>query len=344
MKIETDTKLDFSDVLMRPKRSELSSRKEVKITRTFYFKHSGQVWTGVPIVVSNMDTTGTVRMALELQNHKMITCLHKFHKAEDIPFEELDPDYYAVTVGIRAEDLDNLKDIFQKATRKPHFICIDVPNGYSSAFLKCVQHIRSSYPCVTLIGGNVVTREMVEELILVGGLDIVKIGIGSGSVCTTRLKTGVGYPQFSAVMECSDAAHGLDAHIMSDGGIQVVGDITKAIGGGADFVMCGSMFSGHDESNGEIFTDVTGQSFMTFYGMSSTTAMEKHYGKVANYRSAEGKVTRVPYKGPVSGTVQDICGGIRSCMTYIGAKELKSVSKCATFILVNNQVNKLYGG
>jgi GMP reductase len=342
MKIERDIKLDFSDVLMRPKRSELSSRKEVDLTRTFTFKHSGRSWTGIPVVVSNMDTTGTVAMALELQKHKMITCLHKFHKAEDIP-NELDPDHYAVTIGIRQEDLDNLDDIYEKSTRKPHFICIDVPNGYSSAFLKCTQSIRAKYPAVTLIGGNVVTREMVEELILDGGLDIVKVGIGSGSVCTTRLKTGVGYPQFSAVMECSDAAHGLDGHIMSDGGIQVVGDIAKAIGGGADFVMCGSMFSGHDESGGELITDDDGRAFKMFYGMSSAKAMEKYYGKVANYRSAEGKVTKVIYKGPVLGTIQDICGGIRSCMTYIGAKKLKSVAKCATFILVNNQVNRMYG-
>lgn len=341
MKIETDIKLDFSDVLLRPKRSELGSRSEVDITRTFHFKHSRRSWTGIPIVVANMDTTGTVEMAMELQKHKMITCLHKFHKAEDIP-DELDPDYYAVTIGIRELDLANLDDIYIKLKRKPHFICIDVPNGYSSAFLRCVQLVRAKYPEVTLIGGNVVTREMVEELILAGGLDVVKIGIGSGSVCTTRLKTGVGYPQFSAVLECSDAAHGLDAHIVSDGGIQVVGDISKALGGGADFVMCGSMFSGHLESGGELIEE-DGHRYKMFYGMSSATAMEKHYGEVANYRSAEGKVTKVAYKGPVADTIQDICGGIRSCMTYIGARELKAIPKCATFIMVNNQVNGLYG-
>ena len=338
MKIETDTKLDFSDVLLRPKRSELASRSEVTVTREFTFKHSKRSWTGIPIVVSNMDTTGTVAMALAIQKYQMITCLHKFHTVDMIP-PDLDPDYYAISTGISDKDLQNL-DIMIKR-HAPHFICIDVPNGYSRKFLHCVKIIREKYPTITLIGGNVVTREMVEELIIVGGLDIVKIGIGSGSVCTTRLKTGVGYPQFSAVLECSDAAHGLDAHIMSDGGIQVVGDISKAIGGGADFVMCGSMFAGHDESGGDLET-IDGKEYKIFYGMSSSKAMIKHYGSVADYRSAEGKEVRVAYKGSVIQTIQDILGGIRSCMTYIGATKLKCISKCATFIIVNNQVNRLY--
>lgn len=340
MKLDTDPKLDFSDVLLRPKRSELTSRKEVDVHRTFTFRYSKRTWTGVPVVVSNMDTTGTVSMALELQKHKMITCLHKFHKPGDLDGVDLDPDYYAITTGIRPTDLENLHAMM--AMYPCHFICIDVPNGYSSAFLTVVREIRARYPECTLIGGNVVTREMVEELILNGGLDIVKCGIGSGSVCTTRLKTGVGYPQFSAVMECSDAAHGLDAQIMSDGGIQVVGDISKAFGAGADFVMCGSMFAGHDESAGDLI-ERDGKQFKLFYGMSSATAMVKHYGKVENYRSAEGKCVETPYKGAVSDTVQDILGGIRSCMTYIGARSLKAIPKCATFMIVHNQVNRLYG-
>ena len=340
MKLETEPKLDFTDVLLRPKRSTLASRNEVCVERTFKFKYSRRTWTGIPIVVSNMDTTGTVEMALELQKHKILTCLHKFYKPDDVP-DELDPDYYAITTGMRKDDLENLDLMVQR--HNPNFICIDVPNGYSSAFLNTVKKIRGKYPDITLIGGNVVTREMVEELILNGGLDIVKCGIGSGSVCTTRLKTGVGYPQFSAVMECSDAAHGLDAQVMSDGGIQVVGDFAKAFGAGADFIMCGSMFAGHDESAGELIEKDDGKKYKQFYGMSSSNAMIKHYGKVASYRSAEGKCVNTPYKGSVSETISDILGGIRSAMTYIGAKSLKAVPKCATFIIVHNQANKLYG-
>lgn len=339
MKIETDPKLDFNNVLLRPKRSELASRKEVHVERTFRFKWSGRTWTGVPIVVSNMDTTGTVAMAQALQGYGMITCLHKFHKPGDLDGAELDPDRFALSTGIREGDLENLRAM--KERYPCNFICIDVPNGYSSAFLRTVKEVRRLYPDCTLIGGNVVTREMVEELILSGGLDIVKCGIGSGSVCTTRLKTGVGYPQFSAVIECSDAAHGLDAQIMSDGGVQVVGDISKAFGAGADFVMCGSMFAGHDESAGDLI-ERDGKRYKLFYGMSSSTAMIKHYGKVENYRSSEGKCVETEYRGSVEETVKDVLGGIRSCMTYIGARTLKDIPKCATFIVVHNQVNRLY--
>lgn len=338
MKIVGDVKLDFSDVMIIPKRSELGSRSEVELERTFVFKHSKRTWTGIPIVVSNMDTTGTIQMAQTLEKYKMIVCLHKFYKPEEIP-ETLNPEYYAVTTGIREGDLERLDEIVK--LRSPYFICIDVPNGYSKLFLDAVKVIRQKYPNITLIGGNVVTNEMVEELIINGGLDIVKIGIGSSGVCDTRIKTGVGYPQFSAILECGEAAHGIDGHIMSDGGIQVPGDFGKAFGGGADFIMCGGIFAGHDESGGDISQE-DGKTYKLFYGMSSSHAMEKHYGGVANYRSSEGKVVKVLYRGPVENTIKDILGGIRSCMTYIGARKLKHISKCATFIRVNNQVNKIF--
>lgn len=338
MKIIEGTKLDFSDVMLLPKRSELGSRSEVELERTFVFKHSKRTWTGIPIVVSNMDTTGTVEMARVMTKYKMIVCLHKFYNLEDIP-EDLDREYYAVTTGIREGDLERLNNVVK--ARSPHFICIDVPNGYSKLFLDAVKTIRENYPDITLIGGNVVTNEMVEELIINGGLDIIKIGIGSSGVCDTRIKTGVGYPQFSSILECSEAAHGIGGHIMSDGGIQVPGDFGKAFGGGADFVMCGGIFAGHEESGGEL-TVQEGKQFKLFYGMSSSHAMEKHYGGVAHYRSSEGKVVKIPYRGPVEVTIKDILGGIRSCMTYIGARKLKHIPKCATFIKVNNQVNKIF--
>ena len=340
MKLDLDIKLDFSDVLLIPKSSELNSRSEVDIEREITFKFSGFKWKGIPIIVSNMDTTGTIEMAMELQKYKVITCLHKFYKASDIP-DDLDKQYYMVSTGIHKADLENLDEIIR--LRDPHFICVDVANGYAKKFIETIKFLRTKYPTKTLIGGNVVTRDLVEQLILYGGLDIVKIGIGSGSVCTTRLQTGVGYPQFSAVIECSDAAHGLNAHIISDGGIQNVGDFSKAFGAGADFVMCGSMFAGHDETSGEIVHEGS-KKFKIFYGMSSAKAMDKYHGGVASYRSAEGKAVKIPYKGPIKDTINNIFGGIRSTMTYINAKKIKYIPKSATFIRVNNIVNKIYNG
>jgi GMP reductase len=338
MRIDFDIKLDFSDVLLLPKRSELSSRSEVDIEREMRFKHSPYVWKGVPIIVSNMDTTGTIEMAKTLQEYKIITCLHKYYVAEDIP-DDLNPDYFMISTGITDADLERLDLIIQK--KKINFICVDVANGYSKRFHDKVKSIREKYPEKVIVAGNVVTKEMVEELIINCGVDIVKVGIGSGSVCTTRLQTGVGCPQFSAVMECADAAHGVSGHIISDGGIQNVGDFSKAFGGGADFVMCGSMFAGHTESGGELIEE-GGKKFKVFYGMSSANAMNKYHGGVAQYRSAEGKCVKIPYKGDVKDTILNVLGGIRSTMTYIGAHKIKDIPKCASFIRVNNIVNKIY--
>tara|TARA_B110000208_G_C11759396_1_gene426326 strand:- start:747 stop:1778 length:1032 start_codon:yes stop_codon:yes gene_type:complete len=340
MKIDPDIKLDFSDVLLRPKRSELSSRNDVVLTRKFKFKYSNYVWEGVPIIVSNMDTVGTVEMARSLQEYRIITCLHKYHKYTDIP-EDLNKDYYMVSTGVSDSDLRNLDEIITH--RNPRFICIDVANGYSSKLLKVCKIVREKYPNKIIVAGNVVTREMVEELIINGGVDIVKCGIGSGSVCTTRLQTGVGYPQLSAVLECADAAHGIDGQIISDGGIQVPGDFGKAFGAGADFVMCGSIFAGHTESGGELVEN-NGVKYKIFYGMSSSSAMKKYHGGIAKYRSAEGKSVKLKYRGDVSNTVDNILGGIRSTMTYIGARRMKDVSKSTSFIRVNNQVNQIYRG
>lgn len=606
MRLISDTKLDFSDVLILPQRSELESRKDIDLEREFTFKHSRYTWKGVPIIVSNMDTTGTIEVALELQKYKMITCLHKFYKYTDIP-KELDKNYYMVSTGIREADLENLDEIITHID--PIFICVDVANGYSTKFLEVVKQIRSKYPTKVICAGNVVTSDMAQELVIAGGVDIVKAGIGSGcftadtrvlmangtyknineikigetvinmngdpvkvknvtnqgyknvitsknsnwknstfvtsdhlyftgswksieslnnaqfelpknikwdlpeyfsvqidenkyikcnndlgkifgivllfgclefeslkfssfncldiefikhkiygknhkesnryfmnildqwkrtivdneeqwynnefpqtfyckdlefnrglneilkkyinhkhpsyqhhyeilqftelilnnvsgilsvdnlsmslqetwdievdcdthsfiadncivhnSVCTTRLQTGVGYPQLSCVIECSNTIHGLDAHIISDGGIQVPGDISKAFGAGADFVMCGSMFAGHDECGGETIVE-NDKTYKVFYGMSSSKAMDKYHGGVANYRSAEGKCVKIESKGKIQNTVENMLGGIRSTMTYIGAKKMKNLSKCCTFIKVNNQVNNIY--
>jgi GMP reductase len=343
MKILDDVKLDFSDVLLLPKRSEYSSRSEVSLERTFKFKYSPYSWSGVPIMVANMDTTGTIEMALELQKYKVITCLHKYYTFEDLNKHELNKDYYAVSTGINDNDLENLDVIMREID--PKFICIDVANGYMTKFVERCALIREKYPEKILIAGNVCTSEGVLQLITNGKVDIVKVGIGSGSCCTTRKQTGIGMPQLSAVIECADTAHGLNAHIISDGGLQVVGDFSKAYAGGSDFVMSGSMFAGHKESGGELVSDgKTHELFKVFYGMSSTKAMEKYSGGVAKYRSSEGKAVKIVYRGPVENTILDIQGGIRSCMTYLGAKKIKDIPKCATFVRVNRQLNQIYNG
>jgi GMP reductase len=338
MKILDDVKLDYSDVLLLPKMSEYSSRSEVNLERTLKFKYSTETWTGVPIMVSNMDTTGTVEMALELQKHKVITCLHKYYTYNDIP-PELDKNYYAITSGIQENNLNNLYEIMDKID--PKFICLDVANGYMKKFINVCRMIREKYPSKIIIAGNVCTSEGVMDLVMNGKVDIVKIGIGNGSCCTTRKQTGIGYPQLSSVIECSDTAHGIDAHIISDGGMQVIGDFAKAYAGGADFVMSGSMFAGHTETNGVLF-EQGDKKFKLFYGMSSTTAMDKYNGGVAKYKSSEGKTVKIPYKGPVENTIYDIMGGIRSSMTYMGAKKIKDIPKCSTFIRVNRQLNTIF--
>lgn len=341
MKILDDVKLDFSDVLILPKRSQYSSRSEVSLERIFKFKYSTYTWTGVPIMVSNMDTTGTIEMALEMQKHKVITCLHKYYKVSDLIDKDLDLDYIAISTGIGDKDIENLDEIMKEIN--PKFICIDVANGYMSKFIERCREIREKYPKKILIAGNVCTSEGVLELVMNGKVDIVKVGIGSGSCCTTRKQTGIGMPQLSAVIECADTAHGLDAHIISDGGLQVVGDFAKAYGGGSDFVMSGSMFAGHTESGGDLIEE-SGKQYKVFYGMSSSTAMNKYSGGVAHYRSSEGKTVKIEYRGDVKNTILDIQGGIRSTMTYIGAKKIKDIPKCTSFIHVNRQLNQIYIG
>ena len=339
MRIEEDIKLDFKDVLFRPKRSTLSSRKEVDLERKYTFKHSGKVYTGIPIMAANMDGVGTLTMAEEISRHKLFTCLTKSHTFDmfaDSIFK-IGTDYFAVSTGTNEKDLERLEQIFN-VYPEIQYICIDVANGYSEHFGIFVSKIRDKYPKKTIIAGNVVTADMTQELIL-RGADIVKVGIGPGSVCTTRIQTGVGYPQLSAIIECADAAHGLGAHIIADGGCTCPGDVAKAFGAGADFVMLGGMLAGHDEGGGDVKDGK-----VTFYGMSSDTAMNKHNGGVANYRSSEGRTVSVPYRGPVNNTVLDLLGGLRSTCTYVGANTLKNLSKCTTFVRVTQQFNGVFAG
>lgn len=344
MRIENDIKLGFKDVMFRPKRSTLKSRSQVNLERTFRFMHSPKPWSGVPIMAANMDTVGTFEMALELAEKKIFTALHKHYS-----FEEWDvflknapketENYIAISTGTGENDLQKITKVIE-AHPKLQFICIDVANGYSEHFVDFVKQTRPQFPDKTILAGNVVTGEMVEELLLAGA-DIIKVGIGPGSVCTTRVKTGVGYPQLSAIIECADAAHGLGGQIISDGGCATPGDVAKAFGAGADFVMLGGMLAGHDESGGELI-ERDGKEYKQFYGMSSSTAMKKHAGGVAEYRASEGKTVEVEYRGPVENTVQNILGGVRSTCTYVGASQLKELTKRTTFIRVAEQENRIY--
>ena len=326
MRIIDDTKLDFSDVLISPKRSQLTSRKEADLTRNFTFLHSNHTWTGIPIIAANMDHTGTIAMAHVLMEYPMLTALCKFIKSSEWGWNK----NIIQTVGLD-QDLEEL-------TNEAQWVCLDVANGYTERFNDYVDKMRNHWATKKriIIAGNVCTPEATEQILLAGA-DIVKIGIGPGSVCTTRKMTGIGYPQLSAVIECADAAHGLGGHIVADGGCTVVGDIAKAFGGGADFVMLGGMLAGHKECEGEVENDT-----MTFYGMSSEEAQLKYYGGKKSHRASEGKKVQVPYRGNVADTIDEILGGLRSSCTYAGARTLKALPKCTTFVKVNRQLNEVF--
>ena len=369
MRIDQDIKLDYSDVLIRPKRSTLSSRKQVRLERKFKFRNSRHEYEGIPIMAANMDGVGTFEMADELAQQNIFTCLVKTYSVEELVdfFNNDYPDNrrtqnIAMSIGTGTIDFDKLEAVYNKVSNKLKYVCMDIANGYSDHFAQHVKKVRNAFPNLVIIAGNVVTGEMTEELIL-NGADIVKVGIGPGSVCTTRIQTGVGYPQLSAVIECADAAHGLGGHIIADGGCTCPGDVAKAFAGGADFVMLGGMLAGHNQGGGDVITryyetneleyqvgehlanrvhKVEEKKFVQFYGMSSDAANTKHFGGLKDYRSSEGREVLVPYRGDVANTLQDLLGGLRSTCTYAGAMKLKQLSKCTTFVRVNNQFNKTY--
>ena len=364
MRIENDIKLDYADVLFRPKRSTMGSRKDVDLERAYKFRNSEQQYNGVPLMAANMDGVGTFEMATALSEQNIFTVLNKDYQPSDIhnlvnshPEKSHLVRHIAVSTGITDADHERVSTTL-KLSRAIQYVCIDVANGYSERFLDYVKKFRDTFPSITIIAGNVVTPDITEELIL-NGADIVKVGIGPGSVCTTRIKTGVGYPQLSAVIECADAAHGLGGHIIADGGCTCPGDVAKAYGAGADFVMLGGMLAGCEEGGGElvnrdgrplkdVFGEVTDtaqgaseKAYVQLYGMSSKSAQEKHGGR-KEYRASEGRTVRIPYRGDVQPILGDIVGGVRSTCTYVGARSLKEISKRTTFIRVNNQYNNVY--
>jgi GMP reductase len=375
MRLEEDVKLDYKDVLIRPKRSTLKSRSEVSLNRRVKFRNyvpdfphntsDDPHYDGIPIMAANMDGVGTFAMADVLSKQGIFTCLVKTYSIEElVEFFHGDglyrTEHVAMSIGTSAADYDKFVQVYARVNDNLKYLCIDVANGYSEAFVSHVRNIRKIYPHIVIIAGNVVTREMTEELILAGA-DIVKVGIGPGSVCTTRIQTGVGYPQLSAVIECADAAHGLGGHIIADGGCTTPGDVAKAFAAGADFVMLGGMLAGHDEGGGEVISKwynseeytqtedgkfianpMVEKKFVQFYGMSSKSANDKHFGGLKNYRSSEGRTVLVPYRGSAAATVQEILGGVRSTCTYVGANTIKQLPKCATFIRCTQTHNSVY--
>jgi GMP reductase len=325
-------KLNFKDVMIVPKRSIVNSRKNVDLNVNYTFKHSRKNWNGVPLICSNMDSISNYLMYNELSKHSIISCVNKHHT--DYELMHIEKYTFMPSMGIKDTDFIKINSIIDN--HRPDFVCIDVANGYIEDLLFAIDRFKNKYQRynITLCVGNVVTPERVELLINDFGVDIVKIGIGNGSVCTTTTKTGIGCPQLSAVLECSVAAKLAGGHIISDGGIKVPGDIAKAIGAGADFVMLGSMLAGHLECNGEIITDNDGKSFMKFYGMSSRKAMMKHFGGVNSYRTEEGRIELIPFKGPVKDTIKDIFGSLRSTCTYVGVDNLGELYNNTQFIIV----------
>jgi GMP reductase len=373
--IRDSVELDFCDVLFRPKRTTLNSRSEADIIREYKFKYYPKTIKSCGIMAANMATTGTFKMNDVLQKYKAFTCLHKHYKETELRsymatnYMDDDSEYNSFTfisTGLK-DDKEKVFSYLESGTQIDK-ICIDIANGYIPKLIEFVREVRNKFPSSLIMVGNVVTGDMTQDLIL-NGADIVKVGIGPGSVCTTRKLTGVGRPQLSAILECADAAHGVGGLICADGGCTCAGDVAKAFGAGADFVMIGGMFAGTDESAGELITKCYKSNeilpsgydeydepifdeprykfeikqFKQFYGMSSQLAQEKHWGGMAKYRASEGKVVEVPYKGSVENVIQEIQGGLRSTMSYIGAKRLKDIPKCTTFYRVNRQLNEVFG-
>jgi len=357
MRVQDGIKLDFKDVLIVPQRSDISSRSEVDLVREYRFKHLPREFSinGIGIISANMDTTGSFAMDKELSKHGMFTALHKHYTAEELAEYEIynSCNNHIITIGSSQKDIDKLEkvlEIIEKETCEdtgfPSMINLDVANGFNVHFVKKLNQVRERFPESVIMAGNVVGGSMTKELIL-NGADIVKIGIGPGSCCLTRVKAGVGYPQLSAIDEAAYEAHGIGGLICADGGCTRVGDICKAMAAGADFVMLGGMFAGTDECEGE-WSYIYKNSYeevkrsLKFYGMSSKEANEKYNGGLKDYKASEGKCIEVPYKGKVENVVREIKGGLASCCSYVGATRIKDLPKCASFVRVTQQENNFF--
>ena len=358
--ISDDVKLDYKDVLIVPDKSPVSSRKDVELTtRVPFAGRNVSAYEGVPIMAANMDGVGTLEMADGLRRHRIFTCLTKFYSADALAsFFRDAPErsaFTAVTVGISESEWEKFRTLFARNGVKVDYICLDVANGYTDRFVACIDRYRREYPGLVIIAGNVVTHDQTIRLIEAGA-DVVKVGIGGGSVCETRIKTGVGYPQFSAILECAHAAHRVGKSIVADGGCTVPGDVAKALAAGADFAMLGGMFAGHCEGGGRKVTryfrtdEVDADNnpipktvdYVEFYGMSSKTANDKHFGGLQDYRSSEGRTVFLPHKPSLSDTLVDLLGGLRSTCSYVGARRIGELSEKSSFVRCNQTHNRIF--
>jgi GMP reductase len=328
-------KLDFDDVLIVPQFSDITSRNQVEVTTTIAGRWGAKI-TGVPIIAANMDGVGTFSMHHALKKFDVFTAITKHHTVADWQAQH-DISHAFITIGMSDEELVKAKTITALARHQHNNfipkIVIDVANGYMNSFYDFIYRVRDAIPDAFIMAGTVVTPDAVERIIM-SGADIARVGIGTGAVCTTRRVAGVGYPQFSALLECIPAAKLVGGGVQSDGGCVFPGDFSKAFGVGSQMVMAGSIFAGHQESEQEI---VDGK--VIFYGMSSHAAQEKH-NQTKKYRASEGRVVQIPYKGAVENTISDILGGIRSTCAYIGALNIIEMPKKTNFIQVNNQLNR----
>ncbi len=369
MQIINETQYDFNDVLIKPKRSELTSRKDVNLVREFKGRWNKKIkFSTIPLILSNMDSITSTEMCRKMLENNCMVAHNKFITYEE--WEELLEENLfktslkecrlAYTIGIRKNENGKYVELeqFRKLKNKypdifKHLI-VDVPNGYTETFADFVEMVRKEFKDLFITAGNVCDAPTCQEL-LNAGCDVIKGGIGSGNCCQTRTKAGVGRPQLSTNIECGDICHQMGGYYISDGGCSIPADVCKALVGNSDIVMLGSYFAGATECEGEVVTKFIQPDFnydgtpiikevkyKRFWGMSSKHAMEKHYGKMEKYRASEGREILAPCKGSVQDIINDLLGSIRSMMTYIGAKEIKDVSKRGTFYLVHNQVSNMF--
>lgn len=386
MLIHNDIQLDFDDVLIAPQTTTINHRGEVDIIREFKYLDV----CGVPVISANMTQTGTFDVASKLLENDYFATLHKFYKAEEIiefiqsqkrknilnGLIDCCGEYMGneknlfVTVGKRNwdEEFKKIETIYEQ-TGALVSVLLDVPNAYIPEIVDCVKQLREFMNEQNCHGGliavgNVCSGDETQKLILAGA-NFVKVGIGPSPVCDTRIKTGCGRPQLSAIIECANAAHQVNGYIIADGGFKTNADFCKALVAGADICMSGSMFAGCEEANGKIvekcfrtneydidygydysLTEFANpepgkpkfefKQFKEYYGMSSFRAQRENYGKVTTTGTSEGVECKlVPYTGPIQNTINDINGSLRSCGSYIGAKNIKSFSRQGMFYKVN---------
>lgn len=334
---DTTSKFDFADVLLAPSlidasNTEVKSRADVSLEVTYQFPHSETTYTGVPIIAANMDNIGTFKVHDVFSRNNMCVALTKTTTIEQwkMHFDRnLLPNNNTamVSIGLADSDLDMLSEIVKHTPVK--FICMDVANGYLPAFARQIEKVRKLYPKMIIVAGNVVTPDAIEVLHRAGA-DCYKVGIGSGSVCSTRLIAGTGFPQLSALMECYDKVYELGGHMVSDGGCTNAGDFAKALVT-SSFVMSGGFFAGYNETG------------TTLYGMSSTKAMNIHQGGVAKHRTSEGHEINLPKSnGPLQDRIDQLLGGLRSACTYQNVNNLIDFKQKASFVRVNQHHNTMF--